>query len=246
MQARFGLTLFILMATACIDSSRVNTTCTLIDPLTERLDLKRAADREHLRVDAQLAGELGQRFADVRFRNRPNLGDPIQERCTNALMDTIARRRGIGLSAVKAAATDRVWWADLLSVYLPLAVVAALVMDGVTRRICRSFDPEDRMVAIAAAVIFVPVTALLGLGLGQIWAFSVEGWYLRNEHVAFRAFLVPIIRHGWIGYFALLGICSAVALNRFRVTPLRTVSHSYATLRLAKLRPDNDAQTLEV
>ncbi len=245
MQARFGLTLSMLMATACIDSSRVNTTCTLIDPWTERLDLERAADREHLRVDAQLAGELGQRLADVRFRNRPDLGDPIQERCTSALMDTIARRHGIGLGAVKAAATGRVWWADLLAVYLPLAVVAGLAMDGVTRRVCRSFDPEERMLAIASAVIFVPVTALLGLGLGQVWGFRVEGWYLRNEHVAFRAFLVPIIRHGWIGYFTLLGICSAVACARFLVTPLRKEAPSYTTLRLAKLRPEKDTPTLD-
>ncbi len=246
MQARVGLTVCLLMATACIDTSRVNTTCSLIDPLTERLDLTRAADREHLRVDVQLAGELGQRAADIQFRSRPDLGEPIQERCTSALLDTIARRHGIGLSAVKAAATDRVWWADLLSVYLPLAVVAALAMDGVTRRICRSFDPEDRMVAIASAVILVPVTALVGLGLGQMWGFSVEGWYLRNEHVAFRGFFVPIIRHGWIGYFALLGICSAVASARFRVTPLRKASRSYATLWRANVRPDDDAQTLEL
>ena len=50
-----------------------------------------------------------------RMHNRPmpessrSMNSRDEERCTSALMDTIARRHGIGLSAVKAAATDRVW-----------------------------------------------------------------------------------------------------------------------------------------
>jgi hypothetical protein len=206
----------------------VNATCSWVDPSTAPLDIRRAADREHLRVDAQLAGEIGQRFADVRYRNRPDLGDPIQERCTAALQDSIARRHGVTRATVEAARLYRVWWVDLLAVYLPLALVTGFAMDRITRRVCRAFDPEDRTVAIASVTALVPVTALVGLGVGHFWAFGVEGWLLRNEHVAFRAFLVPIIRHSWIGLFALLAWCALVAAVRFRRTPLRRIVHSYA------------------
>ncbi len=230
MQARIALSLTVFLVTGCIDSSRVNATCSWLDPSTAPLHLDRAADREHLRIDAQLAGELGQRLADVHFRNRPDLGHPIQQRCTNALNDTIARRHRLSRSVVDDARTYRVWWVDFLSVYLPLALVVGFAMDAVTRRICRSCDPDDRTMAILSVMVFVPVTALLGLAVGQIWGFTVEGWYLRNEHVAFRGFLVPIVRHGWIGGFSLLGLCAATAVARLMVTPLRKVERFYRTM----------------
>jgi hypothetical protein len=110
-------------------------------------------------------------------------------------------------------------------------MVVAFAMDRVTRRICRSFDPDARPVAIASLVVLIPATAALGLGIGQFWGFGVESWFLRNEHVAFRAFLVPIIRHGWIGYFSMLALCVGVAVMRFARTPLRDVGRSFESHR---------------
>ena len=234
MRPRIPLVVLLLVCSACIDSPRVNQTCAWTEQSSQRLNLSRRADRDHLRADVQLAGELGVRLADTRYRGRPDLGDPIQEGCTAALMDTIARRHGVAVSVVKGAATWRVWWADLLVVYLPLAIVVAFGMDRITRRICRSFDPEDRGVAIATLALLVPMTALLGLGVGQFWGFGVESWFLRNEHVAFRAFLVPIIRHGWIGYFSMLLLCTGVAIHRFARTPLQDVGRSFASQRRSR------------
>jgi hypothetical protein len=77
------------------------------------------------------------------------------------------------------------------------------------------------------------LAALFGLGVGQFWGFTAEGWFLRNEHVAFRAFRVPIIRHGWIAFFSLLALCTAVAAARFRTMPLRKVLPPYAARHVA-------------
>jgi hypothetical protein len=234
MRLRLLLAVVPILGAGCIDSSRVNRTCTWTDPSSAPLDLSRAADRDHLRMDVQVAGDLGVRLADAQFPGRADLADPIQERCTAALLDTIARRHGVAVSVVRAAETNRVWWGDLLAVYLPLAVVVAFGMDRITRRICRSFDPDGRAVAVATVAFFVPATALLGLLVGQFWGFGVEGWFLRNGHVAFRAFLVPIIRHGWIAYVSLLVLCAVVAIVRWTRTPLHEVGHSYeSTLGLS-------------
>jgi hypothetical protein len=231
---RFPLILLLLVSSACMDSARVNESCMWTEQSSQRLDLSRRADRDHLRADVQLAGELGVRLADVRYRGRADLADPIQERCTAAMMDTIAQRHGVAAQIVTAAAQWRVWWADLLAVYLPLAVIVAFGMDRVTRRMCHSFDPEDRRIAVASLVVLVPFTAVVGLGVGQFWGFGVESFFLRNGHVAFRAFLVPIIRHGWIGYFSMLLLCVGVAIHRFVRTPLQDVGRSYASQRRSR------------
>lgn len=215
-----GLVIALLPTLGCIDSSRVNRTCTWVEESTERLDPSKRADRQHLRVDAQLAGELGVRQADVRFRQVSNLGDPIQRECTSAMIDTIARRHGLARARVLEALDYRLWWADLLVVYLPMAVLVAFGMDRIARRIRRSFDPEDRWPAIASIALFVPVVALLGLLAGQTWGFEAEGMFLRNEHIAFRASHIPIIRHGWIAYFSFLALATVVAIGRSRKTPL--------------------------
>lgn len=220
-RAAVTLVIVLLPMSGCIDSSRVNRTCAWVEESTQRLDVSQWADRQHLRVDAQLAGELGVRLADVRFRNLANLGDPIQRACTSAMIDTIANRHGVARTRVLEALDYRLWWADLLVVYLPLAVLVAFGMDQITRRIRRSFDPEDRWFALASVTSFVPVVALLGLLAGQLWAFEAEGLFLRNEHIAFRASHIPITRHGWIAYFALLALAIVVAIGRARVTHLQ-------------------------
>lgn len=215
--------------TACVDSSRVNARCVWVEASSQRLDLSQAADRDHLRGDAQVAGELGVRASDVHFRSNPDLGDPIQQACTARLLDTIASRHQVARVSVVAAAYARVWWGDLLVVYLPLAVVVALAIDAIVRRIRRSFDSEDRLLAGACTAVFVAIVPVLGLGVGQLWAFTMEGVFLRNEHVAFRGTFVPILRHGWIAVFSLLALCILVALRRVARSPLQRIERSYAS-----------------
>jgi hypothetical protein len=220
--------LVLVGATGCIDAARVNTECRWSDAGAEKLDLSRSSDREHLRMDVKVAGELGVRMADVKFRNRPDLNEPIQLRCREALLDSIVQRHGVTRANIAAAATDRVWWADILVVFLPMAIVVGFVMDRVTRRICRSFEPDDATIATISLLALIPIVALLGMGLAQFWSFSAESAFLRNGHVSFRAFEIPAIAHGWITFFAALVLCASTALWRFRMTSLAGSNDNYA------------------
>ena len=226
-----GLAAALLAASACVDSSRVNQTCTWIEQSTQRLDPSNWADYQHLRADAQVAGELGVRLADIRYRQSPSLGDPVQRACTSAMTDTIARRHGLDRAQVLKAFDYRLWWADALAVYLPISVIVAFGMDLITRRVRRSFDPEDRWIAIASNAAFVPMVALMGLMAGQIWGFEVEGMFLRDAHVAFRASHIPITRHGWIAFFSLTALAAVVAVARCRTTALRIDEPGYSMRR---------------
>lgn len=223
-----------VLVCGCIDSSRVNSTCTWSDSLHRRLDLTQRADRDHLRQDAEVANELMVRAGDAHSRNRPDIARPYRDACTTALVDTIIARHGVTRAQIHAAERDRVWWADFLAVFLPLGLLGAFAVDYITRRVCRSFEPDDRVIATVSIVLLVPIVALLTLGVANFWEFAVEGWRLRNEHVSNRAFFIPIVVHGWIAYFVSLTICASVATARFTRTPLTGGSRrSFATRRVA-------------
>lgn len=213
----------------CIDSSRVNSTCTWSDSLNRRLDLTQRADREHLRQDAEVANELMVRVGDAHSRHRPDIERPYRDACMTALVDTIIARHGVTRAQIRAAERDRIWWADVLAVFLPIGLLGALATDSITRRVCRSFESDDRVIATVSVAMLVPVVALLTLGVANFWEFAVEGWRLRDGHVSNRAFFIPIVVHGWIAYFVSLTVCASVAAARFTRTPLsRDVRRPFA------------------
>jgi hypothetical protein len=209
-----------VLITGCIDQSRVNDTCAWTDAVAGPLDLSRAADREHLRQDAEIANELMVRVGDAHGRNRPDLQRPYREQCMNALRDTIQARHGVTAAQIHAAERDRVWWADILVVFLPFALIGAFATDRIVRGVCRHFDSDDRAMATVFVIVLIPLTAAIVLGAANFWAFGVEGWRLHNGHVSNRAFLIPIATHGWASFFASLLVCAVAGVRRFRRTPL--------------------------
>ena len=228
MRVRAGLLALSLLAVGCMDASRVNTVCRWSDSAPRALDLSRASDRDHLRVDTKLAGELALRMADVRYRNSPTGARPIVTQCRNALYDTIISRHGVTRADIDRATMARVWWVDIVVVFLPMAVLLVFAMDRVTQRICRAFDADDRTVAAISMAASVPGLALIGVGVTQFWAFGVEAWLLRNGHVSFRAFQIPSVAHAWITFLGAVALCAVVALARFRITPLTGSANRYA------------------
>jgi hypothetical protein len=228
MRGRFGVVLgAVAVLAGCIDQSRVNTECRWSDSELRLLDLTKASDREHLRVDAKIAGELGLRLADLRYRNNPTLNRPIRTTCTEALFDSIIVRHGVTREQIRVAERARVWWVDVVLSFLPIAALLAFAMDRVALRVCRAFEPEDRTIATASLAALIIVVAAVGLGVSQFWSFGVEGWLLRNGHVSFRAFQVPTIAHGWISFGAALVIAGTAGVRRFVVTPLSGAGDSY-------------------
>lgn len=226
-----------IVLAGCIDSTRVNDTCTWSDAISSRLDLTRRGDREHLRADAEIANELMVRYGDVHGPHRPDLERPYREQCMTAMIDSITVRHGITRAQFAIAERDRIWWADVLLVFLPMVLFGAAGADYVTRRICRSFDPEDRAVAAIAVIVLMLLVAALTLGVTNFWSFSVEGWRLRNGHVSNRAFLIPIVTHAWACVIAAVVLSLTVGLLRFVRTPLSATDRpSYAGLRPASKR----------
>lgn len=228
--------LILVCATACMDESRVNTDCRWSDSPPRQLDLTRADDRDHLRVDVKVAGELGVRKADVRYRGVASLNAPIRTACINALYDSIALRHGVSLTQIRAAQGDRIWWVDAMTVFVPMAVLVALGMGWVVRRICTSFEPEDRVIVTLAIVALVPVVALVGAGIAQFWGMTVESMLLRNGHVSFRAFQVPAIAHERLTFLGALAVSGVTAFVRRRVTPLTGPRERFARRRSSAIR----------
>jgi hypothetical protein len=130
-----------------------------------------------------------------------------------------------------------VWWADLLFVYLPMALLAVAATDYATRRICRSFDADGSMIAgILVGVVALAVTGLT-LGTTSFWAAVVEGWRLHDGHVSNRGSFLPIVTHAWTCANVALALCVSAAVLRFRRTPLSGSSTAhYAGLRLGQQR----------
>jgi hypothetical protein len=225
------LVLVVSSLTACIDQTRVNNECRWSDSEVGKLDLTRAADREHLRVDAKIGGDLAVRFGDAHNRHSVMIWRPYFEQCRRAMVDSITARHGVTQSDIEVAERARVWWADIALVFVPMALLIAFAVDRVVRRVCRNFEADDRTVAISSVALLVPVVAVLGLGIAQFWAFMIEGVLLRNGHISVRVAQIPVMVHGWIAFFVALAICAVVAGLRFRVTPLTGASDSFAARR---------------
>jgi hypothetical protein len=204
----------------CIDSSRVNDTCTWSDTVSRRLDLGSREDREHLRQDAEIANDLMVRFGDAHVQHRPDLQRPFRDQCIAAMTDSIIARHGVTKADIQAAERERIWWADFLMVFLPMAVVGVFATNLAVKRICANFEPDDRGMALVSTALLTPVIAALLLGVANFWSFGVEGWRLGNGHVSNRAFLIPVVTHGWIAYFVALAVCAGAAAWSFTKTPL--------------------------
>jgi hypothetical protein len=215
-----GFGVMAIMATGCMDATRVNNTCHWSDAIARPLNLRARVDREHLRVDAEVANELMVRFGDVRYRNRPDMAEPLRRQCMSALLDSIVARHGVGRAAIARAEFDRVWWADAAFVFMPIALLGMIATDAATRRICAHFEPDDKAIATWAVIASPFIIALLTVGVANFWSFAVEGWRLRNGHVSNRASFLPIVAHGELAYVIALVSCTVVAAARFVRTPL--------------------------
>ena len=211
------------LSLGCIDASRINRECRWTDTRSGPLDLDRAADREHLRQDAQVAWEVGQRYGDVRYRTQPRLELPLVGACRSAMFDSIAARHGVTRADVDRATRARLWPVDVAAVFLPMLALAVVAAVFAARELERVIGTRWAA-ALAARGVLVCLIALVMAGLTQIWAMSVESWRLRNEHIAGRAFVVPSVAHPAIALATMLIVVAVtVAL---RASRRRTLAHS--------------------
>jgi hypothetical protein len=202
-----------MLCAGCVDASRLNDSCRWVDPVSRQLDLSSAADREHLRADVEVAWEVGMRAADIRYRSVPSLSNPIRRACRNPLLDSIKARHGVSQADLDRAWTWRIWWADTLTVLLPMALVTAFAMGRVARRIRRSVmltemgGPARSGAAILASV----VVALFSIGVAQTWGMGIEMLRIRDQHIAACALVTPVIARQELAYLCSFVLCLVVA-----------------------------------
>jgi len=211
-----ALAIALLGASACIDAARVNGTCTWSDSVARTLDLARQPDRDHLRQDAQIAWELSVRYGDARYRGRPALARPLRRRCRQALEDTIRARHAVTAADVDTAARSRVWWIDIVLVFVPMAVLAIVATDRITRRLRGAFDAERRVMRGISTSLLVAAVALVAAGVTQYWAMSIETFRLRDGHISDRVTVLPSAAHAGLTFAAAFLACLITAMLRVR------------------------------
>lgn len=211
----FGLVC--LIAAGCLPRDRLNSTCDWTDDSAGALDLRRDADRKHLELDAAIAEEIGVRYGDS-FRGAVSLDETGRktEQCTNAALARIVKLHGVALSKVQAARGVRKRWLDVFTIFVPLVLLFALAADLITRRIDRGFDPEERVPKILSLAALAPVSGILALMLGQIWEIQVDVFRLRNPHLSYRTFRLPIQAHHLQAWTFAVVLFIAVASLRYR------------------------------
>lgn len=233
-----GVLVVTMLLAGCIDQSRVNDTCVWLDGVTGPLDLSTRGGREHLRADVEIANELMVRYGDAHVRHRPDLERPYRDSCMRAITGTIIARHRVTPSQIAAAERDRLWWADALFVFFPMAILTVVATDRVTQRVTRGFGSDERTIAAIMVGALALVIAVLSLGATNIWAFVFEGWRLRDGHVSNRAFFIPIVTHAWTCAGFAVALCIASAITRFRSTqPSRSWHAHYDALRPKRPRP---------
>jgi hypothetical protein len=206
-----------IVAAGCLPQHRLNQSCTWTGDRPGELDLRSSVDRRHLEEDVRLAEELGIRHGDaLALRTPMEQALDAREECTERLLAAVARRHGVDGEAVARASGARDAWIDFLSVYLPLAALLAVASDAVARRVARAFEPEEWRLQVAAFVVLTPVVAGFAVGLGDLWEWLVEIARLRNPHLSYRAFYLPLAQHPLVAWLSAMAIFAAVAILRLR------------------------------
>ena len=208
-----------LAVAACLPEHRLNDSCLWEGDRPGELDLRSSVDRRHLEQDVRLAEDLGIRHGDAWATELPQQR-ALEEReaCTARLLAGVGRRHGVDGESVARAAGARDVWVDLLAVYLPIALLLALIADRVAVRVARAFEPEEWRLRLAAFAVLTPVVAGFAVAIADQWEWLVEISRLRNDHLSYRAVYLPLARHPTTAWLvAMMIFIGAVALRLRRV-----------------------------
>ncbi|HET6617369.1 MAG TPA: hypothetical protein VFH69_06130 [Gemmatimonadota bacterium] len=186
------------------------------------VDMRRPDHRRHIELDVRLAEELGIRYGDS-FRGEVALEETHRwrEQCTDASLSTISRVHRLGGQEIMLARGARELRIDILAVFLPMALVFALLSDRIARRVDRSFHVEDRWPKLLSLAALTPVVGGLGLMITQLWEWAVEWIRLSDSHLSYRAFRLPGQKHAAMIWVCAMAIFACVAVLRYRALRFR-------------------------
>jgi hypothetical protein len=220
MALRFSLVaIFCALLPGCLPRDRLNAACQWLDDPPRALDLGRRADRKHLELDVRLAEDLGIRYGDAvggRVSSEGNLRPRAE--CTASLLAALPGLHGVKRADVARATGARDPGLDATLVFLPMLVLFGVAASRVTGRVDRAFEPDERWLKLLALVLLAVVVSAVGVVAVELWSWIVESARLRNSHISYRAFRLPVVRHRlacWIGAMIVFA-CIAAARSHAR------------------------------
>ena len=169
---------------------------------------------------AALIDEI-KRAEDISIRHGDALGygavrRDARERCEARLFAAIADARRIGVDEVIQARRQLDHRGFDWMVNAPMAgftLAAAIVMS----RKVRTRFPDDRLARVVGIGLISVGLGISVIGIGQVWAFAVEGIRIGNDHLSYRGRRIPWGDHR-LATFALTvlatGIVAAIPARR--------------------------------
>jgi hypothetical protein len=198
--SRGGPFLSLLLVTClsgCVRRSGINADCQWPNEAVSPLDLRDPGQARHLDNDAQFAEELAIRHGDA-FLGRetaPERGRRV-EQCTAQLTAWIVRIHDVTPDDVQRAREHRELRVDVVTVFVPMALLFAVVATLVADRVRRRFPwTGDRWPAIAATALAAVAVSLAVAVVGEVWSWAVEMVRVGDSHLSNRALRLPWGRH---------------------------------------------------
>lgn len=175
----------------CLPRDRVNTACQWTGDATFVYDERQAAHRTHLVEDAQLAEELGIRFADAEFKRRSGRvehhgglldGGRVRGDCLSRVFTAIEHAHGVTAAQVQGARGKRSAAYDtaVALMFVPFYLLGAA---HVARRIHGRFAADVLAIRLAAIGLVSVAAALLGAQCFRLWGAVWEVIRVGNGHM---------------------------------------------------------------
>lgn len=220
----------LVFATACLDNTRLNPHCEWVgDTSTAAIDMRDAAQRQHLAMDVRVAGENAVRFGDSAKTRKVGLeaSGRIAEECLARLDSTIIRQHHVNMSDIHVAERTRPFWIDAVLVYLPIGLLFYVVAGRMTRRIVDRRPPRGERWTMWVHLIWVGLAgSALATAVAHFHAWNVEWVRLRNGHLSFRAAYLPTSLHKWGVLIGALAIFAIATWRQYRTSGTRPVGEA--------------------
>jgi hypothetical protein len=224
-----GATVTYVRCPGCIPRERINAGCEWTGDTRFALDLQNPAHRAHLVEDAQLAEELGIRYADLEHGRRTGIehhgglldNGRVRNECLSRMFAAIEDHHGVTADQVRVARGRRSPAFDVAVAFL-FVPFYSLVVAVVCRGLYRRFSPEDGHARWIASGLASVALAVLGAQCLRLWGAVWEVIRVGNGHMtSIRAAsqTVWIKQHPGADIVAGVLLFWLIALIRFRMAP---------------------------
>lgn len=178
----------------CIPRDRVNDTCEWTETARFPLDLRNPAHQQHLVEDAQLAEELGIRYADAEHGRRYGVehhgglleNGRVRADCLAEMFHAVEATHDVTPAQVHLARGVRNGGYDLAValLFVPFYLLAATLVCG---WLSRRFASDERVARLVATALVSVAMALAGQQVFRLWAAVWEVVRVGNGHMTTSA-----------------------------------------------------------